>query len=47
MKAKYEKELGVNTPAPNGQSPNKGEESEGAKYAKKLSEQNKNQEVKL
>ena len=46
LKAKYEKELGVKTPAPNGQSP-EGEESEGAKYAKKLSEQNKNQEVKL
>ena len=46
LKAKYEKELGVQTPAPNGQSP-EGEESEGAKYAKKLSEQNKNQEVKL
>lgn len=46
LKAKYEKELGVNTPAPNGQIP-KGEESEGAKYAKKLSEQNKTQEVKL
>ena len=46
LKAKYEKEIGVKTPAPNGQSP-EGEESEGAKYAKKLSEQNKNQEVKL